>query len=438
MTQEELINKIRVLESELEKRVRENHSLLDKIEHLEDTVIRLESLIPEEDMKKKSKKKQTAESRLAYELEEKVNEIRDLKNRMGFLRKDYTQLQEKYEKLEASMKETSVIRVEDFREKSPLNILVKDLQEKVNKQKSLISQLGLEVESTSEFHEKLKEKEDIIEVYKLEISDLNQKLQDLSTTSENKGSDSVAKKLIEDLQNQLNKSKRQVLDLKQKLDKYEKKSKKEDKKATTSKINELKEKLKEANGQLDTKNIEIETLKKEIISLKANEIKPDLDQVDGASSEMINILKKDLQQKLNKAKIQIKSLQGELTRYKKGDISDTGEPTKEIEGKLKMQRDMAMFLQKQLKTKEEEIETIKNEAVQIKKRYRQLENELKTRDIKLNDLQKQMETPSTLTRTPSQEDPDLALRLRELKGIIEDLKKQTIEQSIEIANLRKK
>ncbi|MFX1476886.1 MAG: hypothetical protein ACFFCI_02025 [Promethearchaeota archaeon] len=438
MTQEELINKIRVLELELEKRVRENHSLLDKIEHLEDTVMRLESLIPEEDMKKKGKKKQTAESRLAYELDEKDNEIRDLKNRMGFLRKDYTQLQEKYEKLVASMKDSSVIRVEDFREKSPLNVLVKDLQEKVNKQKSLINQLELEVESASEFHEKLKEKENIIEDYKLEISDLNQKLQDLSTTSESKGSNSVAKKLIEDLQNQLNKSKRQVLDLKQKLDKYEKKSKKEDKKATTSKINELKEQLKEANGQLNTKNIEIESLKKEIISLKANEIKPDLDQVDGASSEIFSVLKKDLQQKLNKAKIQIKSLQEELTRYKKGDISETGESTKEIEGKLKMQRDMAMFLQKQLKTKEEEIETIKNEAVQIKKRYRQLENQLKTRDIKLNDLQKQIETPSVQTRIPSQEDQDLALRLRELKGVIEDLKKQTIEQSIEIANLRKK
>jgi len=438
MTQEELINKIRVLELEIEKKVRENHSLLDKVEHLEDTVMRLETLIPEEDAKKKSKKKQTAESRMTYELEEKDKEIRDLKNRMGFLRKDFTQLQEKHEKLEASMKESSVIRVEELREKSPLNALVKDLQEKVNKQKSLINQLESEVEMASKFDEKLKEREEVIEAYKLEILDLNQKLQDLSTTAESQGGDSVAKKLIEDLQNQLNKSKRQVIDLKQKLDKHEKKSKKEDKKAASSKITELKDQLKEVNRQLVTKNNEIESFRKEINSLKTNEIKPDLDQGDGTSSEMITILKNDLQQKLNKAKIQIKSLQEELMRYKKSDKSETSESTKEIEGKLKMQRDMAIFLQKQLKTKEEEIETIKNEAVQIKKRYRQLENQLKTRDIKLNDLQKQIETPPMQTQTPTQEYPDLELRLRELKGIVEDLKKQTVEQSIEIANLRKK
>jgi chromosome segregation ATPase len=97
-----------------------------------------------------------------------------------------------------------------------------------------------------------------------------------------------------------------------------------------------------------------------------------------------------------------------------------------------------MFLQNQLKTKEEEIETIKNEAVQIKKRYRQLESQIKTRDTKLNDLQKQIETHTMRTPTPSQEDSDIALRLRELRGIIEELKKENSEQRLEISKLRKK
>ena len=99
---------------------------------------------------------------------------------------------------------------------------------------------------------------------------------------------------------------------------------------------------------------------------------------------------------------------------------------------------MAIFLQKQLKTKEEEMETIKNEAVQIKKRYRQLENQLNLRDQKLNDMQKQIEGQIIQTPTQLQEDPHVSLRMRELKGIVQDLEKKNVEQRLEIAQLRKK
>ena len=99
---------------------------------------------------------------------------------------------------------------------------------------------------------------------------------------------------------------------------------------------------------------------------------------------------------------------------------------------------MAIFLQKQLETKDGEIETIKNEAVQIKKRYRQLENQLKTRDQKLNDLQKQIERHTTRIPAQKPEDPHLTLRLRELKSIIDDLQKQNTEQRMELVQLRKK
>jgi len=447
MSEDELKVKIRELELELEKKELElldrdidllkeyiktefptvkdtdaldllNNKYLDKIGQLEDLIMKLEEIMElEEGAKTKSKKIQAAEAKFAYKLEEKEQYIRDLKNTMGILRKDYTQLQQESELLKIEMKnlKSSVIRVEDIRESPPLNSLVADLQDKVNKQKSLINKLEYQLKEAAEFDEKLKERNDAIEIYKSEINELNEKINELNSVSQNESSDSITKKLIEDLQSQLNKSKRQIMDLKQELSKFDKKSKKTDK-----------------------KDQEIEKLKNEIKSLKKGKITTDLDQADIASSEMIHTLKDDLQNKLNKSKLEVKSLQEELKKYKIEALSETGEAQKEIEGKLKMQREMAIFLQKQLEIKDGEIDTIKNEAMQIKKKYRQLENQLKTRDQKLNDLQRQIERYPTRTPAQTQEDPHLALRLRELKNIIDDLQKQNTEQRMELAQLRKK
>ena len=389
-----------------------NNKYLDKIGQLEDVVMKLEEIVLlEGGAKTKSKKIQAAKSKFTYELDEKEKYIRDLKNTMGILRKDYTQLQQEFEKFRITHQDSSVIRIENLREKQPLNVLVAELQDKVNKQKSIINNLEYQLKQTVEFNEKLKEKDDTIELYKSEINELNQKINELSSASQNESSDSMTKKLIEDLQKQLNKSKRKILDLKQKLSKSERKSKKPDK-----------------------KDQEIEKLKNEIKSLEKGTITTDSDQADMASSEMIHTLKDDLQNTLNKSKLEVKSLQEQLKKA----LSETGGSQKEIEGKLKMQREMAIFLQKQLEAKDGEIDTIKNEAMQIKKRYRQLENQLKTRDQKLNDLQKQIERHTTRTPAQSQVDPHLSLRLRELKSIIDDLQKQNTEQRMELAQLRKK
>ncbi|MFW9942675.1 MAG: hypothetical protein ACFFFT_16680 [Candidatus Thorarchaeota archaeon] len=416
MSEEALKNRIRELEQILEQKDLEIEQLEDTIEQHEDTIMELEAIKELEDgATTKSKKIQAVESRFTYELEEKEKYIRDLKNAMGKLRKDYTQLQQEFEKFKLTYKESSVIRVEEFREKSPLNALVADLQDKVNKQKSLINKLEYQLKESAELNDKLKEKDDAIEIYKSEINELNQKITKLSSASQSESGDSMTKKLIEDLQKQLNKSKRQIIDLKQKLLKFEKKSKKPDK-----------------------KDQEIEKLKNKIKSFKEGDKTTDLDQADMASSEVIHTLKDDLQNKLNKSKLEVKALQEELKKYKTGALSETSGSQKEIEGKLKMQREMVMFLQKQLEAKDGEIDTIKNEAMQIKKRYRQLENQLKSRDQKLNDLQKQIERHTTRTPAQTQEDPHLTLRLRELKSIIDDLQKQNIEQRMEIAQLRKK
>ena len=428
-----LDNKVRALELELENKGQEIEQLEDTIEELENTIMKLESFTLEEGTTKKSKKMQAAESKYAYYLEEKDKEIRELKNNMGFLRKEKVQLQQKFEKFRKAHEESSVIRVEDIRKKPPLNVLVKDLQEMVNKQKSQINQLNYQVKEAAGFDEKLNEKEDLIEMYKLEINELNQKMKELSSPSDSESGDSIAKKLIGDLQKQLNKSKREIIELKQKLSK---KAKKSEKKGDILKINKLEDQVKELNELIETKSAEIENLKNENASV--GKISGRSDQTDVASSEMIKTLKEDLQNQLNKSKLQVKSLQEQIRKYKSGEISSTGETQKGMEGKLKMQREMAMLLEKQIKIKEGEIETIKNEAVQIKKRYRQLENHLKLRDQKLNNLQKQIDSQIIQTPTQPKEDPQLSLRLRELKNFVQDLEKENLEQRLEITQLRKR
>ncbi len=437
MSEDTLKARINVLEAEIGKKDNEIHSLLDRIEEHEDTIMRLEALIPDEDNTKKSKKKQATDSKLAIELDEKDRQIRELKNKMGFLRKEKVQLQQKLERIKSRSKESSVIRVEDIRSKPPLNALVKDLQEKINKQQSLISKLRAYKVNSEGFDEKLKEKEKNIEILKSEILEFNQKIKDFSTASDNKKGDSLTKKLIEDLQQQLNKSKRQITELKQKLEKSVKKSKKELKEIR--KNEGLKREINDLNELLKSKDNEIEELNKNVISLQKAEIAANFEQNDVSSNQMIETLKEDLQNKLNRAKLQIKSLQEQLRKEQIVKTPELSGNQNELEGKLKMQREMAIFLQKQLDTKEGEIETIKNEAVQIKTKYRQLENQVRLKDQKLSDLQRQLDTINIQTQLqPKKEDPNLALRVRELKNKMDYLEKLNSEQKLEISQLRKK
>jgi chromosome segregation ATPase len=439
MSEDELKTLVGNLKREIKRKDRETDELLDRIDELEETVMRLEALIPEESNNKKSKKKQATDSKLAIELDERVKQVRDLKDKMGLLRKEKMQVQRELEQLKSRDNESSVIRVEDLRTKSPLNALVKDLQETVNKQRSLISKLRFDVSESDKFKDQLKAKNEEIEFLKSDISELNQKFKDLGSTSENKSEDSIAKKLIEDLQNQLNKSKRQIIELNQKITKNSKKSKKESREKSSSEIKIYKEKINELRNLLEEKNNALESLKNEIGDLKKSEIAASFGANETPSEDMIKTLKEDLQTQLNKSKLQIKSLQEKLKKYEKSKSKESSKSRKEIEGSAKMQREMAIFLQKQLDTKEGEIETIKNEAVQIKKRYRQLENQLKLKDQKLNEIQTQLDSHNLQPEPQSRkEDSHVALRVKELMQINDNLKKENIEQRIEITQLRNK
>ncbi|MFX1379036.1 MAG: hypothetical protein ACFFA4_08060 [Promethearchaeota archaeon] len=429
--------RISELEGEINKKSKEINNLLDRIEELEDNIMRLEALIPEEDTKKKSRKQQAVDSKLAIELDEKDRQIRELKNSMGFLRKEKVQLQQELDKIKAQQGESSVIRVEDLRKTSPLNMLVKELQDKVNNQRSIINKLRFQNVGNEDLSNQLIQKKEELEKLRSENVALKQKVEEYNSVSKDKSNDSIPKELIGDLQSQLTKSKRQITELKQIIEKSDKKSKKNEKDIT--KIKGYKKEINEQKNQLKQRDNEIKELKKEIISLQKADISANFEQDNMRPKKMMDTLKDDLQNKLNRAKIKIQSLQTELTKFQDAETAEPAGPRKELEGKLKMQREMAVFLQKQLNTKEEEVETIKNEAVQIKGKYRQLENQLRLKDDKLNDLQRQLDSINIQNQVHHpREDPDLDLRIRELKNRLENLQKLNNEQKIEISQLRKK
>ncbi|GAG95706.1 unnamed protein product, partial [marine sediment metagenome] len=156
----------------------------------------------------------------------------------------------------------------------------------------------------------------------------------------------------------------------------------------------------------------------------------------------------ELTNKLNKSKTQIASLKQQLNSVQ--NISTDTLPQGDAEGKLKIQREMASFLQQQLddsklalKTKEEEIATIKNEAIRIKRKYGELDNQLKVKDQKTNDLKADLDSLRIQTQTLAQNNttqtvsPEFKLRLKELESLVDDLKKQNIQQRLEISQLSK-
>ncbi|MFW9988952.1 MAG: hypothetical protein ACFFC3_09875 [Candidatus Odinarchaeota archaeon] len=436
MSENALKTRISALEAEIIRKDNEIHNLLDRIEELEDTVMRLDALIPDEDNKKKSKKKQIEDSKLAIELDLKDRKIRELKNNMGFLRKEKVQIQQELERLKSRSNESSVIRVEDFRSKTPLNALVKDLQEKINKQQSLIQNLKNELAAHKDFNEKLNQKDREIKGLKTELTDLTRKIKEISAVENNNNGDSNSKIISEDLQEQLNKYKRKVDELKLAIEKSTKKSK-EDNKATSN-IEDLQKEITDLNESLKNKDKEIEELRANVMALKKADIAFSFEKDDSSSTEIVSTLKNNSQEKLTRAKLQIKSLQEQIRKNQTIKSSSSNETQDQIELKLKMQREMALFLQKQLDTKEGEIEMIKNEAVQIKTKYRQLENQLKIKDQKIRELQQSLDGIDISPQIQSKkENGDIALRVRELKNKMLSLEKLSREQKLEIAHLRK-
>lgn len=402
MTEEDkLRKKINDLQSELNKKDNEINIYLDKIDGFEEEVMRYEEMFDENAPKKKIKK--AKEEKLNIELDAKDREIRELKNRMGFLRKEKMQLQKKHDNFVRTTN-SSVISVEELREKEkpPLNILLHELQDKLNKQESLIRRLKSKDLGSEEYNEKIREKDEKIELLTDKITDLTEKIENSSSQIEtNYVDNNITKNLLEDLQKNLNKAKRQNEELKKVITKYEKKDK----------------------G-------------------KKGKAEPEPEPI--ALKEVVE----ELKSKLSKSKIQIANLQEQIKEGQNQETPPISLPHGDIEGKLKIQREMASFLQKQLaesknalKTKEEEITTIKNEAIRIKKKYSDLDNQLKLKDQKSNEIEAELDSLRiqilSLPNTTQTINPDVNLRFKELESLVDDLSKLNIQQRLEISQLRK-
>jgi len=396
MTEEDnLRKKIKELQLELSKKDNEINLYLDKIDGFEEEIMKYEELFDEKAPKKKMKK--AKEEKLNIELDAKDREIRELKNRMGFLRKEKMELQKTYDNLVRRTTNSSVINVEELREKDkpPLNILLHELQDKLNKQESLIRRLKSKDLGSDKYNEKLREKDEKIELLTDKITDLTEKIENSSSQLETNHIDNnVTKNLLEELQKKLNKAKRQNEDLKKVITKYEKKDKSKKGKAEPIALKEVVEELKS---------------------------------------------------KLSKSKVQITTLQEKIKEWEALPVSI---PQGDIKGKLKIQREMASFLQGQLaeaknalQTKEEEITTIKNEAIRIKRKYEDVDNQLKLKDQKSNEIEAELDSLriqiQTQTNTTQTINPDINLRFKELESLVDDLSKQNIEQRLEISELRK-
>lgn len=397
--EDKLRKKINDLQSELNKKDNEINLYLDKIDGFEEEVMRYEVMFDEKAPKKKMKK--AKEEKLHIELDAKDREIRELKNRMGFLRKEKIDIQKKHDNFVRATN-SSVISVEELREKDkpPLNILLHELQDKINKQESLIRRLKSKDLGSDDYNEKLREKEEKIELLTDKITDLTEKIENSSSQIEtNHVDNNYTKNLLEDLQKNLNKAKRQNEELRKVITKYEKKDKGK-------------------KGKAEPEPIAL----KEVVE--------------------------ELKSKLSKSKIQIATLQEQIKEGQNQETPSVSIPQGDVEGKLKIQREMASFLQQQLadsknalKTKEEEITTIKNEAIRIKRKYEDLDNQLKLKDQKSNEIEAELDSLriqiQTQANTTQTINPDVNLRFKELESLVDDLSKQNIEQRLEISQLRK-
>ena len=206
------------LEMALEKKDLEIITYLNKIDYLEDNNMKLELLVSDEKSDKNGTKKQLINSILTIKFKEKEKELRNLKDSMGFLRKEKIRLQQELEKF-TKKTNSSVIIIEE-KKKPPFEDLVSELQGKINKQKILITKLMQKNRKRDELNERLIKNDMEIEISKSEPSE------NVSLMVEKSENNEILYNLTEELQRKLIKTKQQVVLLEKKLAECKKKVKK--------------------------------------------------------------------------------------------------------------------------------------------------------------------------------------------------------------------
>lgn len=371
MNEQELKARIDDLEMQLNNKDVEIVSYLDKIEGLEERIMKLEMLVPDQDLEVLEDSELDSKTRLSQRFKEQEEEIRDLKNRMGYLRKEKIQLQKRLETLakqDGNNRESTVIRIEE--KKPPLDALVKDLQARINKQKIIIKNLKEDKPNLAKYEDNLRHKQE------------------------------------------------RIAELKQKVSEKE------------ASLKEKEEKLEQLKGQLS------KSQKKKHFGSKK---KPS--DTNGA---LFSGLTGELQEKLNRSKIEIRNLQEKLREYKgqklpeneeklKEQLDNQNELINELQSKLDEEREI-------LENKIQKFETMKEREKEYHSRCEDLESKLEVKDQQIVELEKEIADLKTEIKETSEveEDSYTEIRINELKDLIEELKKQTTQQRIEIKQLRNK
>lgn len=449
MSEEALRARINDLENELKQKNTEINSYLDRIEGLESNVMKLEGLIQEAEAEGTFDPQKVQDTKLSIELKEKEREMRELKNKMGFLRKEKIELQKKLEQQQYQpKKESTVIRIKEKTETGPFDGLVKELQTKINKQQALIKQLkdgGTVAEKPeSQLEKELQLKNKTIEELESKIVRLEEKLESInSQNAPEGGSDQMSLSLTEELQDKLNRTKRRVLHLQERLSKYEEVKDTLGLTAAEEQMYTSQEEFQQLRRELSAKTQKIQELKETISCLEDGQSEKKSPEIL-TGPEMISELTEELQKKLNKAKIRIQQLENEL-ESKPGaktvsstQLDQMQEVISEKDQTIENLKTTLESKDKMVKNKQEELETIKNEAMKCNSEIEKLKHTLDSKEDQIESLKSQLATvQQDSEQKTSQSENAISLRVKELKNLVKELKKENAQQLVEISELRK-
>jgi len=385
---EQLKAEVEQLKEELDLKKREIDVLKTDLEISEDSISSFEEELKNlNDLINSAGMKRAYGKKIQLKLVETEKELRELKNNMGLLRKEKIQLQQQLQlqKQKGSNAMGHIIEIKE--EEVPVHNLVKDLTNKLKKQRLLITrlknelserpskddlgkeftQLKLKFENKetelNDLKEKFEKKEEEIKELKLSIND--------SRTEPKKGMETgPLSRLVKELQDKLNESKIKNSKLQKKLEEQLQSPKKDNK--FQNQVSKLESELKKKEEELDKLLKQNKNLEAKIKTVDSSKV----EKVLTAKTNEITNLTKELY--LNKNKI--------------------------------------VELQSQLNAIEQKNSSLQNE-------YIKLQEHLKAPkiDIQEGNIDKEQE-----------------LRIRELRTIIETLKKQIKQQRVEINYLRNK
>ncbi|UCC20077.1 MAG: hypothetical protein JSV62_01995 [Promethearchaeota archaeon] len=247
-----LKSQIHKLKLELAKKDQEINSYYEKIHDNEEELMKLHELISKTPSQENYQK--LIETKFNFELREKEREIRDLKNRMGFLRQEKTTLQRELEELK-NRNNSSALSIEVIRENQRkinqllnLETLTVELRKELYMQETLLRN----------FKKEIAKKNEQIKHLNLTVKELNQELRTKNSILESNVNKKLKRELIAGVQKELDKYEKEAKDLRNKLKEYQKN--KGEKIKFEIEISELKNKINFLENELENKDRKISEL----------------------------------------------------------------------------------------------------------------------------------------------------------------------------------